>query len=599
MVEERGTTVLVVDDSPVLLSAVAEVLRQEGYDVVLAKRARQALELLLGGAPDVALIDIMLPDFSGIDLLERARAAGVETQLIVMTAHADVETATRAVEFRAFAYLEKPFDLDLLLSTVANAARLRRLDRDNRQMLLDLKAREEALSVAVAQAEARAAELDAVEAVANAASQSLDRREMLARALAAASRVLEADVEVLLADEAKAQLVLAARVGGLAPSEGEERIAYGAGIAGKVATSREAEVWDELPPEAFARLHLAPAYRAYTAAPLVAKGHFLGVVAAGRKRPFGERARAFFPRLAGVIAVALENALLFERAQAAVKTLEQSQERMLENERLAVVGQLASGLAHEINTPTAFILANLHVLAGHLATFERCLGEALAVPSLASSLQETGVERALTEAHHIVEESQEGGERIRRIVRGLRDFGHHAREGLQPVDLNELVDSTLDLLRPLLTARARLERRAEAVPQIQGHPGRLREALIQLLRNAADAIPPGAPELHFVTVSTRTEDGFALVEIRDSGVGIPAAVLPRVFDPYFTTKPVGQGTGLGLTMSLDVVRHHGGELKLESAAGVGTTAEVRLPLAASQPAYQAEPETPERQRVER
>jgi PAS domain S-box-containing protein len=224
--------------------------------------------------------------------------------------------------------------------------------------------------------------------------------------------------------------------------------------------------------------------------------------------------------------------------------------------RLASVGTLAGGVAHEINNPLAFILSNVEFA---LALLEKSGGD----PELVRALEDT----------------RDGGRRVREIVRGLQAF---ARRGdfQETLDVREVARAAASMVSNELRHRARLVVEAGEVPPVRASASGLGQAFLNLLANAAQAIPEGHAAENVVRVATSTAaDGRAVVEVSDSGVGIPPELLPRIFDPFFTTRPVGAGTGLGLSTCHGIVTAAGGEITVESAVGKGTTFRVLLPPA--------------------
>jgi PAS domain S-box-containing protein len=234
-------------------------------------------------------------------------------------------------------------------------------------------------------------------------------------------------------------------------------------------------------------------------------------------------------------------------------------------DRMASVGTLAAGVAHEINNPLAFILANIEYAVGELRAAGR----------------DPEIVRALSEA-------RDGGLRVREIVRDLKAFSRADAEEHQAIDLRRVLQSALGLAQNEIRHRAQLEVDVGDIPLVVGSEHRLGQVLLNLLINAAQAIPEGRAGDNLVRASTSTTpDGRACVFISDTGAGIPADVLPRIFDPFFTTKPVGVGTGLGLSICHGIVSGLGGEIQVESALGKGSTFRVLL-----HPAPRRAPEVP-------
>jgi len=237
------------------------------------------------------------------------------------------------------------------------------------------------------------------------------------------------------------------------------------------------------------------------------------------------------------------------------------QERVLLADRMASLGTLAAGVAHEMNNPLAAVSMN----AEHLADQLREL--AGGSPS--------GRVRELVE---IVGDIRDGAERVRKIIRGLKSFARADEETRVPLDVRRVVDVAVGMSMNEIRHRARLRREQGHVPLVDADEGRLAQVFINLLVNAAQAIPEGKANENEITIRIDTDsEGWVVVEIRDTGEGIPAAIRGRVFDPFFTTKPIGVGSGLGLSISDGIVRSLGGEIGVESTPGQGTVFRVRLP----------------------
>ncbi len=261
------------------------------------------------------------------------------------------------------------------------------------------------------------------------------------------------------------------------------------------------------------------------------------------------------------------------------------QERLLQKERLIAIGQLAAGVAHEVNNPAAFVLANLTAAAREL---ER-LGDLLAPGASAADLGEA--RELLDQLRGSTRDNIEGVERVVSIVRHLECFSSAKSDAFTCLELEEVANEACSLVRAQVEYRAELAVSHEPGLRVRGDSMRLVQVLANLLHNAAQAIPEGAKDHHRVTVRTSVEGAHAVVTVRDTGTGLTEEARARMFEPFFTTKPRKHGSGLGLAMSADIVRHHGGELRLVSTSSAGTTFEVRLPLVPAAP--RAERPTPE------
>jgi PAS domain S-box-containing protein len=250
-----------------------------------------------------------------------------------------------------------------------------------------------------------------------------------------------------------------------------------------------------------------------------------------------------------------------------------TQVRLLQADRMASIGTLASGVAHEINNPLAYVIGNLDIL-----------GEALGRAA-------SGDGAALREASEVVEDARQGADRVRRIVRDLKSFSRGDEDRRGPVDVQRVLESSISMSWNELRHRARLVKDFSDVPNVQANESRLGQVFINLLLNAAQAIDEGDAEHNEIRVSTRADgEGRVVVEVRDTGSGIPEHLVSRIFDPFFTTKPVGSGTGLGLAICHGIVEGFGGKITVETTVGEGTAFRVALPVAKA--ALQKEAEEP-------
>jgi PAS domain S-box-containing protein len=246
------------------------------------------------------------------------------------------------------------------------------------------------------------------------------------------------------------------------------------------------------------------------------------------------------------------------------------EQQSIQNDRLASVGALAAGIAHEINNPIAYVLSNLSFLEGWRDDLERQLAASPGVQSHVADL--------LVEAREVISESLDGCKRIRDIVRDMRFFSHAPSESLAPVDINASLDFVLRMAQSELKRTARLEKEYDGeLPVVFANESRLSQVFLNLVINAIQAMQPGSPQRNTLRVRTAREGEQVRIDVSDTGHGIPPEVLPKIFDPFFTTKPAGSGTGLGLSISHSLVQKMGGELRVRSEPGSGTTFSLVLP----------------------
>lgn len=255
-----------------------------------------------------------------------------------------------------------------------------------------------------------------------------------------------------------------------------------------------------------------------------------------------------------------EQTLAEEQLRQAQERESQLQRQLTFADRLASVGTLAGGVAHEINNPLASVMANVALII-----------ESLDVAPL-----------DVAELRAMALDCKEGAERIRTIVRGVMTFSRSEEERRAVMDLRPVLELAVDMTSNEIRHRARLVKAYGETPSVVADEARLGQVFINLLLNAAQAIPEGDTGTNEITLTTSTDpEGRAVVEVRDTGAGVPAHVIGRVFDPFFTTKAVGVGTGLGLSISHGIVAGLGGTISLTSEPGRGTTFRVVLPSAAA------------------
>jgi two-component system, NtrC family, sensor kinase len=258
------------------------------------------------------------------------------------------------------------------------------------------------------------------------------------------------------------------------------------------------------------------------------------------------------------------------------------QSQIIQSEKMASLGQLAAGVAHELNNPAGFIYGNIEILDECTRGVERLLRfyETVPLPSelavRARQIKEAmDYENALADLRSIICDCREGAERIRDVVQNLRTFSRLDEAEFKKVDIHEGLDSTLRLLsREFGNVNVALSRDYGELPLVDCFAGQLNQVWLNLLVNAAHAVREGGE----VGIKTRREGASAVVEISDTGHGIAPENLSRIFDPFFTTKPVGEGTGLGLSVTYSIIERHRGTISVESQPGQGTTFTVTIPV---------------------
>jgi two-component system, NtrC family, sensor kinase len=282
---------------------------------------------------------------------------------------------------------------------------------------------------------------------------------------------------------------------------------------------------------------------------------------------------------------------------ALIKKLEIAQGQLVQSEKMASIGQLAAGVAHEINNPVGFISSNVGTMEQYLkdifsilAAYEQAetapgapADACAAVKTLKDKLDYAYLKEDIS---NLIEETRDGVSRVKKIVEDLKYFSHADDTEWKWADLHKGFDSTLNVVWNELKYKAEVVKQYGKLPDVECLPGQINQVFMNLLVNAAHAIG----ERGTVTIRTGAENDSVWIEVADTGCGIPPENLKRIFDPFFTTKPAGKGTGLGLSLSYGIVQKHHGKFDVTSEVGKGTTFRVCLPL--KQPKLpEAQPDT--------
>jgi two-component system NtrC family sensor kinase len=272
------------------------------------------------------------------------------------------------------------------------------------------------------------------------------------------------------------------------------------------------------------------------------------------------------------------------RLNETLAALKRSQAKVLHQEKMASIGQLAAGVAHEINNPIGFINSNLSTLGKYLSRLSRFLAiqsgciAAGAPPEQVESVRQQQaslkIDYIVKDLEDLVRESLEGAERVRSIVADLKSFSHVDESEYKQADLNECLRSTINIVWNEIKYKATLKKELGEIPRTRCYPQQMNQVFMNLLVNAAHAIE----QQGVITVRSWEEDGYVCVTVADTGQGIPEANLNRIFEPFFTTKEVGKGTGLGLSITYDIVKKHNGEITVRSETGRGTVFTERIPV---------------------
>jgi two-component system sensor histidine kinase HupT/HoxJ len=291
---------------------------------------------------------------------------------------------------------------------------------------------------------------------------------------------------------------------------------------------------------------------------LSGSGKLLGAVITGR--PVGELRRAY------------------HALREAHDQLKRTQQQLLQSEKMASLGRLVAGVAHELNNPISFVLGNVHAMSRYTTRIKQYLDAVHAkIPqeTLLKLREELRIDHILKDLAPLLEGAIEGAERTRDIVDGLKRFSATDRNENVKFNLSEIIERSIHWVTRATPAKFHVETDLPNFLPVIGSPGQMQQVIINLIQNAADATDHQSEPL--LQVSAKEEHGDIIVQFRDNGAGIAAEALDKLFDPFYTTKPVGKGTGLGLSISYGIIERHGGMLSAQNLAQGGAEFMLRLP----------------------
>ncbi len=349
-------------------------------------------------------------------------------------------------------------------------------------------------------------------------------------------------------------------------------------------------------------------FRSLVVQPIMYGVESMGVVLIGEcenRRQWTASELELIKSVAGQVAIAIEHARLVEQLSkknrdlmqknvhldAAILELRTMQTQVIHQEKMASLGRMVAGIAHELNNPVNFVHGNLPYLREYFNDLQRIVALTDALPqkhrqSVETLKNELKYDFLVTDLDHIIADLGEGSERIRQIIKNLRSFSRLDEAELKEASVAEGIESSLKILNQYYGRdQIPVESKFDELPPVLCYPGQLNQVWVNILSNAAQALADHTDPK--VTIGTELDGEWVIVSIGDNGPGIKQADQSKIFEPFYTTKPVGQGTGLGLSICHSIIEKHGGQIWLETGEGKGTTFKVKIPLKARPPVSEA------------
>lgn len=283
-----------------------------------------------------------------------------------------------------------------------------------------------------------------------------------------------------------------------------------------------------------------------------------------------------------------------KKLKTALRRLEDTQAQMIQSEKMASIGQLAAGVAHEINNPTGYVSSNLKTLSDYQKEIAQLINkyqhlmeklssgksktalddeDKIEIQTIKTFEEDIDIDFLIEDIEDLISDCREGTDRIKKIVQDLKGFAHPGEDTLQSMDINSGLESTLNVVNSELKNKASLHKQFGDIPTVKAYPQQLNQVFMNILVNAAHAIKKKGD----IYIVTRKHNGFVEVEISDTGCGIEPENISRIYDPFFTTKDVGKGTGLGMNIAYNIIKKHGGTIDVHSEPGQGTCFTIRIP----------------------
>ncbi|MCX5827870.1 MAG: PAS domain S-box protein [Deltaproteobacteria bacterium] len=545
--QKTRTKIVVVDDELQVLDSIHRVLDGELYEVLTATSAAEAFSLLDPSPAAVIIADYRMPGMNGVQFLKEVLKKWPDTIRIILSGYADIQSVVDAInEGQIYKFITKPWDNLELQITIANAVDRYEMSRKNKQLMDDLR-------------------------------QLVDKHEHAEQLYKNLTEQSFAGVYVVQDGVFKLINDNAASYAGYTAAE----------LRGKPSNIMLVHP-DDREDHARKSSEMLKGKRKdpYRFRILTKDGQIRWIMETLVSIQYDGHPAILGNSMDITSQKQMEEQLVstLNQLEKAYGDLASVQAKIIQQQKMASIGQLSAGIAHEINNPMGFILGNLGVLEIYARNIESIINiqrDFLSYSSTPERLKDVEsewkrlkIDRILGDIHKLIRESVAGADRIKKIVADLMRFSMSDELEHKPDDINAGLLSVLSMLKNDILKEATLIEDWGQLPLTRCNIGQLSQAFMGIMKNAAQAVGRKGE----IRVATRQENNLIVVSISDTGVGIPDDLKERIFEPFFTTREVGQGMGLGLSTAYDIIKKHNGEITLESAVGKGSTFTIRIPV---------------------
>jgi signal transduction histidine kinase/DNA-binding response OmpR family regulator len=556
--------ILIAEDDYISRNLLQKMLKAMGYSVLTAEDGREAWEIYRKNNVKMVVTDWMMPNMDGLMLCEKIRAAGKRnyTYIIILTAKDSKGDLVEVFNSGADDYIPKPFEYEELKARLKTGRRILQLEDEHNEFKNILIESRNKLRIVLDCLQEKIVALD-------------DERNIVSANkafLADIGRSFSDVMGIPFLDHATGSNLL-----GCDPKiESFMAKVFGSGKIQSYLDKSAGQKGDVR-------------YKEISCLPVKNDAGVVFQVVIVENDITDDKLKS---EKINSLNTELEQAL--DQIKVKNKELKNTQSQIVQSEKLASIGQLAAGVAHEINNPTGFVSSNLKSLLDYQNDINKLLTEyrkllnslednaavknrpssiAQQIGEIAELETEIDIDFIQEDIQDLLQDCREGTERIKKIVLDLKDFAHPGDDDLKLADINQGIESTLNVIANEIKYKATVVKDFGKLPMVKCYPQQLNQVFMNILVNAAQAIQTQGK----IQIQTRHSNGYVEVKISDTGSGISKENLSKIFDPFFTTKDVGKGTGLGMNIAYNIIKEHNGTIEVESAVDKGTTFSIQLP----------------------